>query len=328
MIHNSQIGRVDWIDAAKGIGIILVVIVHTLRGLETANILSFAGIFGHVDVTIYSFHMPLMFILSGLFIHKSLVQGWFGYVKKHALRLVWPLILWTYIFFIIKILAGGAPNTPLGWQNFPIFPFPPKVHFWFLWALFLGFLVIKGIYTVGVAIKIKAISWPAVTLLVLVLVVLWLSSGLHSPWTQQALIHLPYILVGMSLRLLLSTMPVYVLFGSVALGLFMFCTPLGNISFVYSYGIANSISVAIISVIALLSRYVSHAWLILVGQASMAIYFAHTIVSALVRTVLKSMDFDDLSAHITLGVASGIIVPLIAFVLIRKNKRALKIVGW
>ena len=71
MINDPHTGRVNWIDAAKGTGIILVVIGHTLRGLESANILSFVGDFGRVDAAIYAFHMPLMFMLSGLFIHKA-----------------------------------------------------------------------------------------------------------------------------------------------------------------------------------------------------------------------------------------------------------------
>ena len=328
MINNPHTVRVDWIDAARGIGIILVVFGHTLRGLESATILSFSGIFGSVDAAIYAFHMPLMFILSGLFIHKALAQDWFEYTMKHARRLIWPLVLWTYIFFISKILAGTAANTPIGWHNFPIIPLPPLVHFWFLWALFLGLLMIKGIYALSVATKVKDISWPAVTTVVLVLVTLWLDSGLFSPWTQQALTYLPFILVGMSLRIFIFTQSRYVLIGSIILGLFTAFTPLGNMSSVYNYGIAISISATIISVLALLSRYISYAWLMVIGQASMAIFLSHVIVSAFGRAVLISMDLRNVALHIVFGVVSGIIVPLIVFILIKNNERALKIVGW
>ena len=328
MIYNRNTARVNWIDAARGIGIILVVIGHTLRGLESAAILSFSGNFGRVDAAIYAFHMPLMFILSGLFIHKALSQGWFEYTMKHGQRLIWPLFLWTYIFFISKILAGGAANTPVGWHNFPIFPLPPQVHFWFLWALFLGFLAIKAIYALSAAINVKDISWPTITLVALLLVTLWLRSGLYSPWLQQALIYLPLILVGMSLRVLLFTQPLYVLIGSVVLGLFTIFTPLNQVTTVYNYGIAISISATIISVLALLSRYISYAWLTVIGQASMAIFLSHTIVSAVGRAGLISMDIRNVALHMVFGVGSGIIVPLIAFILIKKNEWALKIFGW
>lgn len=327
-MNKPHAERVQWIDAAKGVGIILVVIGHTLRGLESAKILDFSGDFGRVDAAIYAFHMPLMFLLSGLFIHKALPQGWFAYTMKHAQRLVWPLILWTYIFFACKILAGGAANTPMGWANFPFFPLPPKVHFWFLWALFLGFLIIKGMYALGSAFRAQSIFWPVVTVITLLLVVIWLKTGLYSPWTQQALVYLPYILVGMSVRLLLFSNPIYVLIASLVIILFTLFTPLGNIAAVYDYGIAISVSAAIVSVLALLSHYLNYAWLMVIGQASMAIYLSHTIVSAFVRAVLTSMDIRDLAVHLVLGITSGLILPLIAYLAIKRNERTLKLVGW
>lgn len=328
MKNDPRAERIGWIDAAKGIGIILVVMGHTLRGLEAANLLSFFNVYGRIDAFIYLFHMPLMFMLSGLFIDKALPQSWSEYVMKHSQRLLWPLILWTYIFFLIKIFAGGAANTPISWENFPIFPLPPQLHFWFLWALFLGFLIIKIIYTVCFAMKVKAISWPAITVVVLLMVIVWRSSGFYSLWTQQALVYLPFILTGMSLRTVLCTHPLYVLIGSVFIAISTIITPLHGIASVYNYGAAMSISAAVISALALLSRYMSFTWLMFIGQASMAIFLAHTIVSALVRSLLISIDFRDVTGHIVVGVASGIIVPLIAFALIKKNKRLLKIVGW
>lgn len=44
--------RIEYLDYAKGIGIILVVLGHIL-------------IKGNIKIYIYSFHMPLFFIISG-----------------------------------------------------------------------------------------------------------------------------------------------------------------------------------------------------------------------------------------------------------------------
>lgn len=49
----DSIKRIDWIDVAKGIGIILMVMGHT--SMPDA-----------INRWIYSFHMPLFFLLSGL----------------------------------------------------------------------------------------------------------------------------------------------------------------------------------------------------------------------------------------------------------------------
>lgn len=327
MTLKQHDGRVRWIDAAKGVGIILVVVGHTLRGLESANVLSFEGGFGQIDKAIYSFHMPLMFLLSGLFIHKALIQSWPSYILKHTQRLIWPLILWTYIFFLCKIVAGGAANSPVSWQNFPFVPLPPKEHFWFLWALFLGFLLIKLVDAFCAILKIKSVPWSLVTIAALLFLVLWQSTGQYSAWMQQAFEYLPYITVGMSLRILFVSNPLCTLTAS----LIGFCatlfTPLVCIPVLYNFGVAVSVCVAVISVTAILSNYITCAWLVVIGRASMAIYLSHTIVSALGRAILIAMHVNDVAVHIAVGIALGLLVPLVAFISI-KDQRTLKIIGW
>lgn len=48
--------RIEWIDRAKGIGIILVILGYSI----------FLEIF---KILIYSFHMPLFFSYQGMYIH-------------------------------------------------------------------------------------------------------------------------------------------------------------------------------------------------------------------------------------------------------------------
>lgn len=62
--------RLDWVDLSKAIGIILVVYGHVARGLDSAG-MTFA-LFKSVDSIIYSFHMPLFFVLSGFFFLRVL----------------------------------------------------------------------------------------------------------------------------------------------------------------------------------------------------------------------------------------------------------------
>lgn len=62
--------RLEYIDLAKGIGIILVVIGHSING---------HGITGHY---ISSFHMPLFFLLSGLCFNDSRYPNFTPFLKK------------------------------------------------------------------------------------------------------------------------------------------------------------------------------------------------------------------------------------------------------
>ena len=59
--------RYSHLDVAKGIGIILVFIGHLLSHDS------------YIGLTIYSFHMPLFFIVSGVFAKTYKDQGFFTY---------------------------------------------------------------------------------------------------------------------------------------------------------------------------------------------------------------------------------------------------------
>jgi fucose 4-O-acetylase-like acetyltransferase len=66
-----NIYRFQWVDTAKGTGIILVVYGHVIRGLHSAAIVS-EQMFYFSDTLVYSFHMPLFFVLAGLFFTRSI----------------------------------------------------------------------------------------------------------------------------------------------------------------------------------------------------------------------------------------------------------------
>lgn len=51
--------RIEWIDVAKGIGILAVILGHCSLSRQIAW-------------TIYSFHMPLFFIIGGLFFRNNM----------------------------------------------------------------------------------------------------------------------------------------------------------------------------------------------------------------------------------------------------------------
>lgn len=83
--------RVQWVDWCKGIGILLVLLGHTLR----------------TDVSlvyVYGFHMPLFFFLSGLVCNEK-KYNWKSFLKSRFNTLIIPyivfyLLTWLYWLFI------------------------------------------------------------------------------------------------------------------------------------------------------------------------------------------------------------------------------------
>ena len=130
--------RVHTIDLAKGLGILLVVFGHAWRGGRDAGLAISGPVFTAIDNAIYAFHMPLFFFLSALLFTDIMAsQSVRNIASKRVLRLLWPLCLWTWIFFALKLLAGDAQNQGVALESFPLNPIPPYAHLWSLWALFI-----------------------------------------------------------------------------------------------------------------------------------------------------------------------------------------------
>src|SRR6516162_8987779 len=102
----SAPARLEWVDVAKGLGIALVVLGHTLRGLVNAGLLNPEGPVQVVDRWIYAFHMPLFFILSGLFLARSAERPLRSFVADKLLRLGYPYLVWVTLQTLVMVLLS------------------------------------------------------------------------------------------------------------------------------------------------------------------------------------------------------------------------------
>lgn len=96
--------RLSYIDIAKGFAIFFIVlghaIVHSLNSHIAFNI-------------IYSFHVPLFFIISG-FTFESINKGFLNFVKNKFVRLLVPYFIWSVLFLIPYYLFGGSVDESFG----------------------------------------------------------------------------------------------------------------------------------------------------------------------------------------------------------------------
>jgi len=97
--------RVEWIDCAKGIAMLLVLLGHR--------------IFGFLRGAIFSFHMPLFFIFSTMTFRMSTDMGqWWKKTKKSFLHLVVPALIVITVFTTGKLLSKGGTIWNLGfWKG-------------------------------------------------------------------------------------------------------------------------------------------------------------------------------------------------------------------
>lgn len=161
--------RILWIDYAKCFGIILVVLGHALQGvLVSRNLSNTSGIVVMRDF-VYGFHMPMYFILSGIF-----AERWGNRTVKVAISqkirtIVIPYFVWTIITGSAMQLVSKYTNNGLGIKNVILSPIIPFSEYWFLYTLFFIFILY---------LFLNKINIPKKYILLLSVILLGLSSYL------------------------------------------------------------------------------------------------------------------------------------------------------
>ena len=134
-------GRSKEIDAARGVGIILVVLGHCIRGMAGGH-LGENVIFKTLDDFLYSFHMPLIFFISGVVSLKILNfdrEHRHNYIKSRFIRLMIPYIIVTLLYTPFILLLSKFANSPYDIKKFPLVLLgqSPYGVLWFSYSLFL-----------------------------------------------------------------------------------------------------------------------------------------------------------------------------------------------
>jgi fucose 4-O-acetylase-like acetyltransferase len=130
--------RIEWIDYAKGLGIFLVVIGHVLRGLPQSGVISKGTAYWFVDSWIYSFHMPLFFFISGIFIDRQAARPAGTFFSDKFGTIIYPYFVWSIIQTLIQQPLLRYTNHPTEANQLIRILYEPIMQFWFLYTLFLA----------------------------------------------------------------------------------------------------------------------------------------------------------------------------------------------
>ncbi|MEP0942659.1 MAG: acyltransferase family protein [Rhizobiaceae bacterium] len=140
---SSPAPRVAWVDIAKGICIVLVVMMHTTFGLEKAT-----GEIGWMHAVVAfakPFRMPDFFLISGLFLAMTIDRPWRLYLDRKVVHFFYFYFLWVGIQFAFKapfLMADGhSIGTIARTLLFSIIQ--PFGTLWFIYMLPVFFVVTK-----------------------------------------------------------------------------------------------------------------------------------------------------------------------------------------
>lgn len=317
--------RIKWIDTAKGLGLLCVILGHL--GVP------------YLSTWIYTFHMPLFFFLSGIVFSGRKYR--FGeYLKRKMKSLVLPYFTLGGGIFLFFCIVYAVQRQPISAYGEMLKCFLVQEHFWTVWflaCLFLVELLYYGIYML-------CGKWPlwstaaSLTLCVFGLVRYRLGWG-SLPWNldvalvAQFFFHIGYLSKKYMSRLgKIAQMPWLkkglALFGLLALSAIpgFLCIRLSGSSLDMSIGMYGNELLTFISafagigLIVLISNLLKHKWLTWLGQNTMIIFGWHSRIVIVLcgyvyawigvfqgaRGLLDEMMY----AAVTMIVILGILVPL------------------
>jgi uncharacterized membrane protein YcfT len=146
--------RVDWVDYAKGLCIILVVMMHvTLRYGEDVGREGWLH-----DFVLFAqpFRMPDFFLISGLFLSRSINVPWREYFDRKVLHFVYFYVLWLAIQLTI-VEASLLVTQPLAFVGtFLRALIEPINTLWFVHMLAIFYLVTRWLRAIPAPIVFVA----------------------------------------------------------------------------------------------------------------------------------------------------------------------------
>jgi fucose 4-O-acetylase-like acetyltransferase len=321
--------RLQWVDQAKGIGIVLVVYGHVIDGVRVAGIHIDPALFRWTWDTLYSFHIPLFFFLSGLFFpHSWQRRGARGVMRSKIDTLVYPYVLWSLLQGLIQVAMSRHINNPVTLGEVASLLWHPRQEFWFLYALFFTYLFACILYFLVPARH----RW--VLLLGAIVLYVFRSSMSHVPAVWYPTWYLLYFLAGALLHRITrfittrtavslplaalifaaATVVAHYLAQTIAHGDSVLLISTSNVASATS-GIALSIALS-----AVLARSGLN-FMAVIGRMSLQIYLLHTLAAAFTRVaLLKGLGIGNLEVHLVLGTAVGVGAPMLFVYLLERWK--------
>jgi uncharacterized membrane protein YcfT len=308
-MDGSERARINWVDYAKGICIVMVVVMHSTFGVEKA---AGAQSWMHAAIDFAKpFRMPDFFLISGLFLALVIERDWRSYLDRKVVHFLYFYVLWVTIQFAFKapglIPELGAAGVA---REYVLAYLEPFGTLWFIYLLPVFFVVTKLLRTVP-------------PLIIFVAAAMLESLRIKTGWIMidEFAARYVYFFAGYWLAshvfalanavqahpaLAFGVIPIWGLTN----GLLVFTghAELPGISLVL--GFAGACVVATVAV--LLARANALGLLRHAGEHSIAIYLAFFLPMAAVRAVLlKTGIVSDLGSVALLVTAAGIAGPLV-----------------
>ena len=311
----STENRIAWVDTAKGICILLVVMMHSTLGVEKYSGME-SWLHGFIDWA-KPFRMPDFFLISGLFLARRIDRAWRPYLDSKVVHFAYFYVLWMTLQFALKsgdVLGEGlGPMLAAYLEGFV----NPTSTLWFIYLLAVFFVAAK---------LLRSVPWPVVFIAAAVLEMLPVETGYMV--VDEFASRFVYFYAGFkfadrvfALADRLAARPAAKIgIALVAWGVVNALAVSSEVAFMPGLGLLFGFAgaTAVIAVSVLLSRSPIGAPLRHCGSRSIVIYLAFFLFMAGSRTILMKLGVIGDPALLSLAVtAAGVAGPLVLFAVVR-----------
>lgn len=322
--------RLNWVDTAKGLSILLVVMLYATNGAGEAT--GDVGLFHYLIGFATPFRMPEFFLISGLFLASVIDRPWPKFLDRRALHYFYFYLLWAAIHIGLKVgLATVDPvaaATDMAWALVQ-----PYGVLWFIYVLALTGVATKVLHELripkwltfaGAAVMsmatIKTGSY-AVDQFAEYFVFFFSGFALAPMIFKFVRWGMNHLLLATALVLAWGVINGYLVFagGYIAEpGIFT----MGNAEHpIIRFALALSGSITLCLTAGVLSKSIGMGWLRYIGERSLAIYVAFVLPLGFLRLALVKFDLvTDVTALTGVTMIVSIILPLIALWIVEKIK--------
>lgn len=131
-------GRHGFVDYAKGLCIILVVMLHSTKGVGEA--MGGEGFLHAVVEFARPFRIPAFFVVAGLFMARALQRSWPDYLDRKVVHFAYFYGLWVVIHALVRSPGPIAHGDYAVLMQFVLAPVQPYSMLWFIYLLPVFFL--------------------------------------------------------------------------------------------------------------------------------------------------------------------------------------------
>ena len=312
MVTKPLTSRIDWVDYAKGICLILVVMMHSTLGVEKAAA-AVSWLHPFIEWA-RPFRMPDFFLISGLFLSSRINQPWREYLDSKVLHFIYFYVLWLFIQTVFKAcltcgMEGAVDAAKVFFEGFA----EPFGTLWFIYLLPIFFVLTKALHHVPPFIVFLAgaillslridTGWLMIdefaSRFVYFYLGFWLAKPIFAFAAQVNARSIPVILAGLVIWGITNALMVQ-----------------AGLSLLPGFNLLLGVigACAVISTGVLLSKFKLAEALRYCGQNSIVIYLAFFLFMATSRTVLLRLfpqfDIGWVSLAVT---ACGVVGPVILF---------------